>query len=444
MPKIVPKIVVLGAGIGGMSMAYELRSAVGRQADITVVSDSEWFHFVPSNPWVALDWRKPEDIKVHLPEVLTKLGIGFDASGARHVHPAENAIELNDGRRLSYDYLVIATGPALAFDEVPGLGPDANSLSICHVDHAGKAAERWERFCADPGPIVVGAVQGASCFGPAYEFALMMSTDLRRRKIRDRVPITFVTPEPYIGHLGLGGVGDTKSLLESVLRDHDIKWLTNARVDRVEPDAVECTEVVTEGKPGPQHRFPAKLAMLIPGFRGVPCLMGDDGKGLPGLANPRGFVLVDKHQRNPAYGNIFAVGVCIAIPPYEQTAVPVGVPKTGYMIESMVAAVTENIAALIAGREPAREPTWNAVCLADFGNDGVAFVALPQIPPRNVNWSSRGYWVHAAKVGFEKYFLHKVRSGASEPGYERLAMKLLGINRLRPEKTETPPPEHAA
>ena len=95
--------------------------------------------------------------------------------------------------------------------------------------------------------------------------------------------------------------------------------------------------------------------------------------------------------------------------------------------------------ALIAGRPPAREPTWNAVCLADFGNDGVAFVALPQIPPRNVNWSSRGYWVHAAKVGFEKYFLRKVRTGASEPGYERLAMKLLGINRLRPEKPEIPP-----
>ena len=84
-----------------------------------------------------------------------------------------------------------------------------------------------------------------------------------------------------------------------------------------------------------------------------PCLMGDDGKGLPGLANPRGFVVVDKHQRNPTYTNVFAVGVCIAIPPYEQTAVPVGVPKTGYMIESMVAAGAENIAALIAGWKPA-------------------------------------------------------------------------------------------
>ena len=120
-----PKIVVLGAGIGGISMAYELRAKVGRQAEIIVVSDSEWFHFVPSNPWVALRWRKPEEIKVHLPERPRRSsGIGFDATGARRVLAAENALELNDGRRLSYDYLVIATGPALAFDEVPGLGPD--------------------------------------------------------------------------------------------------------------------------------------------------------------------------------------------------------------------------------------------------------------------------------------------------------------------------------
>jgi hypothetical protein len=119
-------------------------------------------------------------------------------------------------------YLVIATGPALAFDEVEGLGPNDNSISICHVDHAEGAAARWEAFCRDPGPMVIGAVQGASCFGPAYEFALMVNTDLRRRKIRDQVPITFVTAEPYIGHLGLGGVGDTKGLLESVLCDRDI------------------------------------------------------------------------------------------------------------------------------------------------------------------------------------------------------------------------------
>ena len=439
-----PKIVVLGAGIGGISMAYELRSALGKSTEIVVLSDTEWFHFVPSNPWVALKWRKPEDIKVHLPEVLGKFDIGFDATGAKRVLPAESAIELKDGRRLAYDYLVIATGPALAFDEIEGLGPAANSVSICHVDHAAQTADRWEEFCRNPGPMVVGAVQGASCFGPAYEFALLANTDLRRRKIHDRVPITFVTSEPYIGHLGLGGVGDTKSLLESMLRDRDIKWITNAKVDRVGTEAVEITEVGEDGKPKRQHSVPSGMTMFIPAFRGVSCLMGEDGKGLAGLANPRGFVLIDKCQRNPTFKNVFAVGVCVAIPPYEATPVPVGVPKTGYMIESMVSAAAENIRDLIAGKEPHREPTWNAVCLADFGNDGVAFIALPQIPPRNVNWSGQGYWVHAAKVGFERYFLRKVRKGTSEPSYERFIMKVLGIAKLRPGRQDAAPPTRAA
>jgi sulfide:quinone oxidoreductase len=138
MEQVMAKVIVLGAGIGGISAAYESRSLLGDKAEVTVVSDSAWFQFVPSNPWVALNWRKPEDIKIHLPEVLARFGIGFEAGGAKHILAAENSIELNDGRRLAYDYLVIATGPTLAFDEVEGLGPDANSISICDVDHAEK------------------------------------------------------------------------------------------------------------------------------------------------------------------------------------------------------------------------------------------------------------------------------------------------------------------
>ncbi|MGO9235321.1 MAG: NAD(P)/FAD-dependent oxidoreductase, partial [Methylocella sp.] len=294
--------------------------------------------------------------------------------------------------------------------------------------------------CKNPGPIVIGAVQGASCFGPAYEFALIVNADLRKRKIRDRVPITFVTSEPYIGHLGLGGVGDTKGVLESAFRDRDIKWVTNAKLDRANAESVDVTEVGEDGQPKRQHSLPSKFTMFIPGFRGVSCMMGEDGKGLAGLANPRGFILVDKCQRNPTFKNIFAVGVGIAIPPFEPTPVPVGVPKTGYMIESMVAAVAENIRDLIAGKQPRSEATWSAVCLADFGNSGVAFVAVPQIPPRNINWTGEGYWVHLAKVAFEKYFLRKVRKGLAEPIYERLILKAIGVNRLCPE----PPPASGA
>ena len=101
------------------------------------------------------------------------------------------------------------------------------------------------------------------------------------------------------------------------------------------------------------------------------------------------------------------------------------------MIESMVTAIAQNLKLELAGQPPKHEATWNAVCLADFGDGGGAFVAQPQIPPRNLNWSSSGKWVHLAKIGFEKYFLRKVRKGESEPFYEKLAMHVMGIRKLR-------------
>ncbi|HEV2220667.1 MAG TPA: NAD(P)/FAD-dependent oxidoreductase, partial [Casimicrobiaceae bacterium] len=142
-------------------------------------------------------------------------------------------------------------------------------------------------------------------------------------------------------------------------------------------------------------------------------------------------VLIDEHQRNPTFTNIYAVGVCVAIPPVEATPVPTGAPKTGYMIESMVTATVRNIRDQLDGNAPAAKATWNAICLADFGDSGVAFVALPQIPPRNVNWFAEGKWVHLAKIAFEKYFMRKMKKGTSEPIYEKYVLKALGIVKLK-------------
>jgi sulfide:quinone oxidoreductase len=419
-------IVVLGAGLGGTIMAYEMKEKLRPQDRLTVVSQGGTYSFVPSNPWIAIGWRERNDIAVDLAPVFARRGIEFRPEGARRVHPKESRVELNDGSFLDYDYLIIATGPDLAFDEVPGLGPDAYTQSICHIDHAEQTRAAFDALTKAPGPVVVGAAQGASCFGPAYEFAFILDTALRNAKKRDQVPMTFVTPEPYIGHLGLDGVGDTKGLLESALRERHIKWITNARVTNVEAGLIAAEEVGEDGLVKATHRLPFAFSMILPAFRGVPAVAG-----IEGLTNPRGFVVIDKHQRNPAFPNVFGVGVCVAIPPVGKTPLPVGVPKTGFMIESMVTATAENIAALLRGEQPRAVATWNAVCLADFGDEGIAFVAQPQIPPRNVNWSSQGKWVHAAKVGFEKYFLHKVRTGKSETFYENLTLDLLGIRKLK-------------
>jgi sulfide:quinone oxidoreductase len=419
-------VVVLGAGIGGISQVFELRKELGKADRVVMVNDSEFFEFTPSNPWVAVGWRKPAQIRVSLPKLLQKENIDFIHDAAARLHPDENRIELSSGASQEYDFLVIATGPKLAFDEVKGLGPEGYTESVCKTDHAMLAAEDFENLAREPGPVVVGAAQGASCFGPAYEYAFILDTELRRRKIRDKVPMYFITPEPYVGHLGLDGVGDTKGMMESELRQRHIKWVTNSKITRVEDGKVLLTEINPDGSDKAQHELPFRHAMILPAFKGIDAVFG-----IEGLTNPRGFILVDDHQRNPKYKNIFSVGVCVAIPPVGPTPVPTGTPKTGYMIESMVTATTHNILAAIAGREPVHRATWNALCLADFGDSGVAFLALPQIPPRNTNWAARGKWVHLAKIGFEKYFLRKVRSGQTEPYYEKFVLKLMGAHKTR-------------
>lgn len=419
-------IVILGAGIGGMPMAYEMKALARHKDVVTVISNSDSFQFTPSNPWVGVKWRSREDITFPIALYLERKGINFISRGAQRLHPDNNQIELVDGQIIDYDYLVIATGPKLAFDEIPGLGPQGHTHSICTVDHAEKSAFDWDSFCDRPGPIVVGAVQGASCYGPAYEYAFIMDTDLRKRKIRNQVPMTFVTAEPYIGHLGLGGVGDSRGLLESAMRERHIKWICNAKVGRVDPGKMYVTELNEDGSVKKEHELPFSYSMMLPAFKGIDAVFG-----IAGLTNPRGFILTDDYQRNPQFPNIYAVGVCVAIPPVEVTPVPTGTPKTGYMIESMVSATAHNIRNALEGREPTEKATWNAICLADFGDTGAAFVALPQIPPRNVNWFKEGKWVHLAKVAFEKYFIRKMKKGTTEPLYEKYLLGVLGLKKLK-------------
>ena len=146
---------------------------------------------------------------------------------------------------------------------------------------------------------MVGAVQGASCFGPAYEFALILDRDLRQRQLRRTVPITFITSEPYVGHLGLGGVGDSKGILEAALRERDIKWITNAAVERIEDGRMQIVEHDDAGAAKRESELEFKCGMLLPSFRGV-----DAVAAATELCKPKGVVQMDEYQRNPKFSNV--------------------------------------------------------------------------------------------------------------------------------------------
>jgi sulfide:quinone oxidoreductase len=423
------RTIVVGAGLGGMSVVYELREKLPKDHEVLLIGESHEFHFIPSNPWVALGERSREQVVLDLTPYVKKYHIPFNGTGVVSIDAKQQQVITGDGQQLNYDYLVLCTGPRLAFETVKGAGPAGFTQSICTVDHAVKAFEHYQALLKNPGPVLVGALQGASCFGPAYEYVLTLEHLLRKHKIRDRIPITFVTSEPYIGHLGLGGVGDSKALMEHEFRDRGIHWICNARVTEFQDGMAHIEELNRKGEVDFNHQLPFNMAMFLPSFKGSEAVAA-----VPELCNAKGFVLTNEFQQNPQYPTIFAAGVCVALPPLEQTPVPVGVPKTGFMIESMTTAIVENILSLEQGQAMHTRPTLNAICLADMGDKGAAFVALPQNPPRNTNWTSMGKWVHVAKVAFEKYFMYKVRHGTSEPIYEKYVLGAVGIHRTKEDQ----------
>lgn len=419
-------VAVIGGGIGGVTAAYELRHRLRESSRITLVSDRPDFQFTPSNPWVAVGWRAESKVTLPLAPYLERHGVDFIHDGVIRIRPDAARLELASGESLAYDYAVIATGPDYAFDRIPGLGPDVgHSQSVCTTAHAMHAHAAFQALCREPGPVVVGAAQGASCFGPAYEYAFVLDHELRRRGLRAQVPITLITPEPYIGHLGLDGVGNTAEMLTAELRARDIPAIANARTTAVTADTVHVETVHSDGAVADARELPAVLSMIIPPFRGVPAV-ADAGD----LVNDQGFVVVDDYQRSPIHPNVYAVGVSVAIPPVDTPALPCGVPKTGFMIETMANAAASNIADDLGGREPRHVPTWNAFCLADYGNGGAAILAIPQTPPRSVNFAVSGRWAHYAKIAYEWYFMRKLRKGLVEPFYEKWVMRLLGANKV--------------
>jgi len=273
---------------------------------------------------------------------------------------------------------------------------------ICGLGHSLTAKQAWEEFLDNPGPIVIGAAQGASCFGAGYEFLLNIDSFLRKKGIRDRVPLTWVTSEPFVGHFGLGGVGDSKQLVQQIFAQRGITAYANHAMAEVTADSVRLDDGT---------ELPYKYSMIIPPFKGIEAVMKS-----PGLGNERGFIPVTQQYRHPDYANVFAAGVNVAMAPPEKTPIPTGVPKTGYMSEHMAKTAAANIVADITrGNHVELDPShMKALCLLDAGDGGVYMVAEPVFPPQVKHTLRPGKWVHGAKIAFERYFIWKMKNGMTQ------------------------------
>lgn len=387
------KIVVIGGSFGGLTAAFELKRLLGAKADVSLISDLDKFVFIPSLPWVAMGWRRGGDITLPLKDILAPKGINFIHAAAQTVDADKCVVKTEKGD-YEYDHLVISTGPHLAFEEVPGFLK--HTECIFTLEQAEKTNIAWRKFLEEPGAIVTGSVQGVSCFGPPYEYAFELDSELRKGKIRHKTPIIFVTSEPYIGHFGIGGLRNSKTIMENEFAKRDIKIITNAAIDEFAPAELRLKDGT---------KIPHKLAMFAPAMKGV--------QAVAHLGNPRGFIPVDKNYRHTKHRNIFVVGVAVAIAPPEQTPVPTGVPKTGYMTVRMAKTAAATIAADIRNETPPTPAEMSVICIMDMGDTAAYMKAEPLLPPRQTSALKAGVVFKWSKIWFEKYFLWKIKHGLS-------------------------------
>ncbi|MBK3331863.1 FAD-dependent oxidoreductase [Persephonella atlantica] len=388
------KVVVVGAGFAGHYAALILADALKGKGshEITVISRVPKFTYIPSLVWVGIAKMNSEDVQFDLQPVYNKLGISFIHGAATEVHPDEQyvVVEKPDGstQQVSYDYLLMATGPYLNFEGTPGLGPDKGfTHSICTPPHATKAASAYLELVSrmekgDKVKIVIGTGHGAAtCQGAAFEYISNVHNDLVDRGLRDRAEILWVSNEPALGDFGIDGlefrhggqIFKGEEVLEFLFEKYGIKYQIKSAVKKVDEKKIYTIDV-----DGNENEIEYDFAMLIPQFKAQPIKWIDkDGNDITDkICNPAGFVKVDavygkpydeldgpdwpRTYQNPTYKNVFAAGIAFAPPgPLSRpsqapdgTPIAPAPPRTGYTAELSGKAAALNIVDMIEGREP--------------------------------------------------------------------------------------------
>jgi sulfide:quinone oxidoreductase len=444
------KIVILGAGIAGHTAAAHLRRKLNHTHEILVISPNRNYQWVPSNIWVGIGKMKSEDVSFALAPIYKKNNINYKQAKVFSFHPEgdENnfspyvTIEFLYGEKkgeqeqITYDFLINATGPKLAFELTEGLLPGKNkTYSVCTYEHASQAAIALQAVIATAKKsteklnILIGTGHPkATCQGAAFEYILNVEKELVKNKVRDKITLTWISNEYELGDFGMDGMLLTygnknmlsSDMVEMVFRERGINWILGAGVSKIEDGLAHYENLDGEFK-----ITPFDFAMLIPsfsghGFKAYNKIQEDITDKLF-----KGFMIVDadytekpyeqwsvmdwpETYQNPSYPNIFAPGIAFA-PPHSiskprkstnGTAIFPSPPRTGMPSGITAKLVANNIIDSIQNEKMSllhkgSLGNMGAACIASAGygmlsGSGISMTTFPIVPDYNKYPFSKG------------------------------------------------------
>ncbi|MBO6590406.1 MAG: FAD-dependent oxidoreductase [Muricauda sp.] len=436
------RIVILGAGIAGHVAASHLRRKLPKEHEVVVVSPNSNYQWIPSNIWVGIGRMKPKDILFPLAPLYAKKHIDYKQAKAISFYPEGDAEELkpyvlaeyvagaNKGttEKVTYDYLINATGPKLNFEATEGLSPGKNKThSVCTYTHADEAWNALNDLIQQmkqgkKAKILIGTGHAkATCQGAAFEYILNVEQELRRHKVRDMAQITWISNEYHLGDFGMDGmlmsygsnIMKSSEMVEMIFEDRGISWILGVGVNKIE-DGVAQYETLEGDYKTESYDF----AMLIPSFSGHGFkAYNKDGKDITNKLF-KGFMIVDadytpkpyeewsvqdwpETYQNPSYPNIFAPGIAFA-PPHSiskplksknGTDITPAPPRTGMPSGITAKLVADNIIEMIKHsnnelHHKGSMGNMGAACIASAGfgmtkGSGVSITTYPIVPDYN-------------------------------------------------------------
>ncbi len=348
------KVVIVGGGVGGTFVANLLAKHSDR-VEVTVVDATGVHHYQPGLLYVPFGWERPERLR-HDERRLLHPAVRLLQAPVERIDVDARQLRLSDGGMLPYDFLVIATGSCPVPEEIPGLAEGSHHFYT--EPAAVRLREALHQF--EGGRIVVGIAGFPYKCPPApLEFTLLLDDWLRRRGLRKRTELVFVTPLPQIF-----SIPTVAPLFEELFARKGITVETFFNTERVDPErrrlvSLEGTELDYD------------LLVLIPPHRGSPLIdasvLGDKGGWVP---TDRSTLQVKGQER------LFALGDATDLP----------VSKSGAAAHFEAPVVVRNVLQLLEDKEPVARYDGSVMCLVEVG-DGRATVLRfnyerPPHPPR--------------------------------------------------------------
>ncbi|AFH47884.1 Sulfide:quinone oxidoreductase SqrE [Ignavibacterium album JCM 16511] len=378
------KIIIVGGGFAGLAFLYKvIKEIPSKNLDITLIDKRNTSLEKPSLPEVALIGKDVEKVKIPLKPIMERKGVKFINLEVNQIDPDKQLVILNDNTKLSYDYLIIATGAVKDYDATPGFREYA--YSVCDDEQAVKLHKKLLEFSG--GNIVIGSAKtdwgthqniktlAAPCEGPIGEVMFILDYELRQRNLRDKSNITVFSP----GKIFFEDVGpQVHNDMDPLFKECDFNIVTSKILRSIEKDKV----VFEDGT-----FLPSDLTIAIPKYIASPMIKNSD------LGDKMGFILTDDQMRHTKYKNIFAVG---------DTNVK-AMPKLGHIAIMQAHIAASAFIKELTGKGEVPQFSPEVFCIMNQGEKAILILSN-YLFGGNVDLTFKGSIAHMMKWSFDEYY----------------------------------------